>query len=176
MSLGFKFIKYLKKVQSESIFKLDFAEKKSKFLPDIWGSGHVRHCPARKGWVWDLRSPDSGTGMPWVLTKRKDATRGLRVACWDFFDHRKLFWTKSDLSGGCQAVRENEASYQKTLSIRFLLSMVRSGPAMFQRMLQLPPSCKRSGTPPAKIVRHRCPALPGGVAPIFRSRMKSGSG
>ena len=109
--------------------------------------------------------------MPWVLTKRKDATRGLRVACWDFFDHRKLFWAKSDLSGGCQAVRENEASYQKMVSGRFLLSMVRSGPAMFQRMLQFSVGCKRSGTPPAKIVRHRCPALPGGVAPIFRSRM-----
>ena len=35
MSLGFKFIKYLKKLQSESIFKLDFSEKKSKILPDI---------------------------------------------------------------------------------------------------------------------------------------------
>ena len=31
MSLGFKFIKYLKKLQSESIFKLDFSEKKSIF-------------------------------------------------------------------------------------------------------------------------------------------------
>ena len=161
MSLGFKFIKYLKKLQSESIFKLDFSEKKSTFLPDIWGSGHVRHCTARKGWV---------------LIKRKDAIRGVRVASWYFFDCRKLFWTKSDLSGGCQAVRENEASYQKTLSIRFLLSMVRSGQAMFQRMLQFSVGCKRSGTPPAKIVRHRCPALPGGVAPIFRSRMKSVSG
>ena len=31
MFLGFKFIKYLKKLQSESIFKLDFSEKNRKF-------------------------------------------------------------------------------------------------------------------------------------------------
>ena len=46
MSLGFEFRKNLKKLQSGSIFKLDFSEKKSKIEPDIWDSGHVRHCPA----------------------------------------------------------------------------------------------------------------------------------
>ena len=50
MSMGFKFIENLKKLQSGSIFKLDFSEKKSKMLPEIWGSGHVRHCPAGKSW------------------------------------------------------------------------------------------------------------------------------
>ena len=145
-------------------------------MPDIWDSDHVRHCPARESWAWYLRPPESCPSIPYVLFKCRDATRGARVACWDFPARCKSFWTKTSLSGGCQAVLENGARYQKTLSVRFLVVVVRSGPAMFRRMLQISPSCKLSGTAPVKFVRHRCPALPARVAPIFRSRTKSVSG